>query len=62
MSPSTIHVADVSRRIRRPTRAPLRPPIASVRRRTDVAAHRYTLPVVRELPLRLADGRGDRTW
>ncbi len=31
--------------------------------RTDaVAAHAYCLPVVRELPLPVADPAGDRSW
>jgi hypothetical protein len=41
------------------TTAQISPPVP----RTDtVAGHAYRLPVVRELPLRVTDPAGDRTW
>jgi hypothetical protein len=34
----------------------------SRRRLAPIAAHAYTLPVVRELPRPLVDAHGSRTW
>jgi hypothetical protein len=62
MSPSATHPAYLPNRI---LRAPARMavPAINVGRRTDaVASHRYSLAVVRELPVPPADRAGDSTW
>jgi hypothetical protein len=63
MSPSAICPTYLPNRIRPASARTTIPAITATRRRTDaVVPHRYSLPVVRELPIPPADRPGDRTW
>jgi hypothetical protein len=63
MPATATHLADAPRLLRRPAGAASVPAITARRTRVAVAApRRYSLPVVREIPIPPADRAGDRTW